>query len=376
MATTKRDYYEVLGIGRGASEDEIRRSYRRLALQYHPDRNKEPGSADRFKEVKEAYEVLSDGEKRHLYDRFGHAAGERGFTNGGFSGFTGFGIEDIFESFFGAQAGTAGGRRTRVQRGADLRTDVTLTLEEAVFGVEKEITFPKHESCARCSGKGIEPGKEPVKCPRCEGSGELRRTHQSIFGQMVNVSMCDRCRGEGTLIQDPCVECRGQGVVRVTRTLRVSIPAGIDDNSQIRLGNEGEPGPHGGPAGHLYLLVHVQPHRYFHRQGNELLVELPINVAQAALGDELEIDSLDGAVTIKIPAGTQNGRTVRVRGKGVPYLRDQGRGDLLVRLKVSIPTDLSAQQRDLFKKLADTFDSNVTPQENKGFFEKVKDLLG
>jgi molecular chaperone DnaJ len=193
---------------------------------------------------------------------------------------------------------------------------------------------------------------------------------------MVNVSMCDRCRGEGTLIQDPCVECRGQGVVRVTRTLRVSIPAGIDDNSQIRLGNEGEPGPHGGPAGHLYLLVHVQPHRYFHRQGNELLVELPINVAQAALGDELEIDSLDGAVTIKIPAGTQNGRTVRVRGKGVPYLRDQGRGDLLVRLKVSIPTDLSAQQRDLFKKLADTFDSNVTPQENKGFFEKVKDLLG
>jgi molecular chaperone DnaJ len=192
---------------------------------------------------------------------------------------------------------------------------------------------------------------------------------------MVNVSMCDRCRGEGTLIQDPCVECRGQGMVRVTRTLRVSIPAGIDDNSQIRLANEGEPGPHGGPAGHLYLLVHVQPHRYIQRQGNELLVELPVNVAQAALGDELEIESLDGPVTIKIPAGTQNGRTVRVKSKGVPYLRDQGRGDLLVRLRVAIPTDLSAQQRELFKKLADTFDSKVTPQENKGFFEKVKDIF-
>src|SRR5215207_9044198 len=376
MATTKRDYYEVLGVARGASEDDVRKAYRKLAFQYHPDRNAEASAAERFKEVKEAYEVLSDGEKRQLYDRFGHAAGERGFTNG-FGGFAaGFGIEDIFESFFGSQAGTAGGRRTRVQRGADLRTDVTLTLEEAVFGVEKDITYPKHESCARCTGKGIEPGKQPVRCTRCNGTGELRRTHQSMFGQMVNVSMCDRCRGEGNIIQDPCVECRGQGVVRIQRTLRVSIPAGIDDNSQIRLANEGEPGPKGGPSGNLFVLVHVQPHRYFHRQGNELLVELPINVAQAALGDELEIESLDGPVPIKVPAGTQNGRTIRVRGKGVPYLRDQGRGDLLVRLKVAIPSELTAQQRELFKKLAETFDSKVTPQENKGFFDKVKDLLG
>lgn len=375
MATTKRDYYEVLGVGRSATEDEIRKAYRRLALQFHPDRNKEAGAAEQFKEVAEAYAILSDTEKRGLYDRYGHAASERGFNNGFGGGFAGFGIEDIFESFFGQSAGTAGGRRNRVQRGADLRTDVTLTLEEAVFGVEKDITFPKHESCARCTGKGIEPGKQPVTCTRCNGTGELRRTHQSIFGQMVNVSMCDRCRGEGNIIQDPCVECRGQGVVRVTRTLRVSIPAGIDDNSQIRLAGEGEPGPKGGPAGNLYLLVHVQPHRYFHRQGNELLVELPINVAQAALGDELEIESLDGPVPVKVPAGTQNGRTMRIRGKGVPYLRDQGRGDLLVRLKVSIPTDLTGEQRELFKKLAETFDGKVTPQENKGFFDKVKDLL-
>lgn len=375
MATTKRDYYEVLGIGRGATEDEIRKAYRRLALQYHPDRNKDPGAPEQFKEVKEAYEILADAEKRSMYDRFGHAATERGFTNGGYGGFGGFGIEDIFESFFGGASTQAGGRRSRVQRGADLRTDVTLTLEEAVFGCEKDITFPKHETCARCTGKGIEPGKQPISCQRCNGTGELRRTHQSIFGQMVNVSMCDRCRGEGTIIQDPCVECRGQGVVRTTSTLRISIPKGIDDNSQIRLANQGEPGPRGGPAGHLYLQIHVQPHRYFHRQGNDLLVELPINVAQAALGDELEIESLDGPVAVKVPAGTQSGRTLRVRGKGVPFLRDQGRGDLLVRLKVSVPTDLTAQQRELFKKLAETFDGTVTPQENKGFFDKVKDLL-
>ncbi|MCC6175499.1 MAG: molecular chaperone DnaJ [Chloroflexi bacterium] len=375
MPTTKRDYYEVLGIGRSASEDDIRKAYRRLALQFHPDRNKDPGAAEQFKEVKEAYEVLSDSEKRSLYDRFGHAAGERGFTNGGFSGFTGFGIEDIFESFFGA-AGSGTGRRSRVQRGADLRTDITLTLEEAVFGCEKDISYPKHEACARCTGKGIEPGKEPVTCPRCNGTGELRRNHQSIFGQMVNVSMCDRCRGEGTIIQDPCAECRGQGVVRTTKTLRVQIPAGIDDNSQIRLSNEGEPGPRGGPPGHLFLMIHVQAHRYFHRQGNDLLVEIPINVAQATLGDEFDVESLDGPVRVKVPAGTQNGRTIRVRSKGVPYLRDQGRGDLLVRLKVAIPTDLTARQRELFKKLAETFDGDVTPQENKGFFGKVKDLLG
>lgn len=374
MATTKRDYYEVLGIGRTASEDDIRKAYRRLALQYHPDRNREPGAAEMFKEVKEAYEILSDGEKRSMYDRFGHAATERGF-NGGFNGFSGFGIEDIFESFFGASAGAAGGRRSRVQRGVDLRTDVTLTLEEAVFGADKEITYPKHETCTRCTGKGIEPGKQPVPCPKCSGSGEIRRSHQSIFGQMVNVSMCDRCRGEGTLIQDPCTECRGQGAVRVTKTLRVTIPPGIDDNSQIRLSNEGEPGPRGGPPGHLYLLIHVQPHRYFHRQGNDLLIELPINIAQAVLGDDLEIESLDGPVPVKVPAGTQSGKTIRARGKGVPFLRDQGRGDLLVRLKVAIPTELSGEQRDLFKKLAATFDGKVTPQENKGFFEKVKDAF-
>jgi molecular chaperone DnaJ len=252
---------------------------------------------------------------------------------------------------------------------------VTLTLEEAVFGCEKEISYPRHEQCARCTGRGVEPGSQPVACPRCNGTGEIRRTQQSIFGQMVNVSMCDRCRGEGSLIQDPCKECRGQGMVRVVKTLQVSIPAGIDDSSQIRLSNEGEPGPRGGPPGHLYLVIHVQPHRYFRRQGTDLLVELPINVAQAALGDEVEIESLDGTIPIKIPAGTQSGRVIRIRGRGVPHLRDQGRGDLQVRLKVMIPTDLTSEQRELFRRLAATFDGQTTPQENKGFFEKVKDAF-
>jgi molecular chaperone DnaJ len=375
MATTKRDYYEVLGIQRNSTAEEIRKAYRKLAFQLHPDRNPDSGAAERFKEVKEAYEVLSDGEKRALYDRFGHMATERGF-NGGAGGFAGFGFEDIFESFFGASTGAnRAGRRSRVQRGADLRSDVTLTFEEAVFGAEKEVSYPKHETCARCTGRGVEPGSQPVTCPRCEGSGELRRAHQSIFGQMVNVSMCDRCRGEGTLIEDPCTECKGQGMVRQTKSIRVTIPAGIDDGAQIRLSNEGEPGAHGGPPGHLYLVIHVQQHRYFRRQGNDLLVELPINVAQAALGDELEIESLDGPIQIKVPAGTQSGRAVRVRGKGVPYLREQGRGDLQVRLRVVIPTELNATQRDLFRKLGETFDGQATPQENKGFFEKVKDAF-
>jgi molecular chaperone DnaJ len=373
MATTKRDYYEVLGVSRSASPDDIRKAYRKLAFQFHPDRNPDPGAADQFKEATEAYEILSDGEKRSFYDRFGHVAAERGF-NGGAGGFGGFGFEDIFESFFGAATGTSN-RRSRVQRGADLRTDVTLTLEEAVFGCEKEISYPKHEICGTCSGRGVEPGSEPVACPRCAGTGEIRRAHQSIFGQMINVSMCDRCRGEGSLIQDPCRECRGQGMIRTEKTLRVSVPAGIDDNSQIRLSNEGEPGPRGGPPGHLYLHIHVQAHRFYRRQGNDLLVELPINIAQAALGDEVEIEALDGPIQVKIPSGTQSGRTIRVRNRGVPYLREQGRGDLQIRLKVTTPTDLTATQRDLLKKLAETFDGQVTPQENKGFFGKVKDLI-
>jgi molecular chaperone DnaJ len=375
MATTKRDYYEILGISRGASEDDIRKAYRKLAFQYHPDRNTEDRASERFKEVQEAYEVLSDRGRRSAYDRFGHAAVNGGLGGDPFGRASGFGIEDIFETFFGG--GRAGvGQRQRVQVGADLRVDLKLTFEEAVFGTERDVSFTKHESCERCSGKGFEPGSQPVACVRCGGSGEVRRVHQNFFGQFVNVSICDRCNGHGTLITDPCRGCSGQGTVRVKRTLQVTIPAGIDGDSQIRLSGEGEPGPNGGQPGNLYVVIHIEPHRYFRRQGNNLLVDMPINVAQAALGAELEIPTLDGTEQLKIPAGTQSGRVIRVRGKGVPHLNGGGRGDLQVRLRVETPTELSAEQRALLTQLAATFDGQAKPQEPRNFFDKMRDAFG
>ena len=376
-SSTKRDYYDVLGVARTASDDVIKKAYRKLALQFHPDRNKAPEATERFKEATEAYQVLSDTEKRSMYDRYGHGAFDRG---GGatvdFSNFVGLSIEDLFESFFGSPG--ARGARQRVQRGQDLRYDLHLTLEEAVFGTSKEITLTKHITCTRCTGNGMEPGSQPVKCTRCEGSGEIRRVQQSIFGQFVNVTLCDRCGGEGQVIADPCKECQGRGVVRAKQTISVDVPPGSDEGLQIRLTGGGEPAPRGGVAGHLYVVLHVQPHRYFKRQGHDLLLEVPINVSQAALGDEFSIPTLDGReVPIKVPAGTQSGRIVRVRTEGVPYLREHGRGDLQVHLKVRIPTELSDEQKKLFRQLSNTFgDDGTTPSENKSFFDKVKDVFG
>src|ERR671932_1568797 len=351
---TKRDYYDVLSVSRTASDDEIKKAYRRLALQYHPDRNKAPDAVERFKEVTEAYQVLSDAEKRSLYDRYGHQAFERAGATVDFSNFVGLNIEDLFESFFGTP-GTHGARQ-RVQRGHDLRYDLTLTLEEAVFGTSREITLNKHVTCSRCSGNGMEPGTQPTRCPRCEGSGEIRRVQQSIFGQFVNVTLCDLCHGEGSIIADPCVECQGRGVVRSRQTISIEVPAGAEDGLQLRKSGEGEPAPRGGVPGHLYIVLHVQPHRYFKRQGNDLLLEVPINVAQAALGAEFQVPTLDGKqIPVKIPAGTQNGRIIRVRGEGVPLLREHGRGDLQIHIRVRVPTDLSDEQKKLFRQLAATF---------------------
>jgi molecular chaperone DnaJ len=378
MATTKRDYYEVLGVGRSASEDEVRKAHRRLVLQYHPDRNTEPGASERFKEIQEAYEILSDRQKRATYDRFGHVGENGGLGGSPFGRAGGFGIEDIFDTFFGGGA-TSTGRRQRVQRGADLRVDLKISFDEAVFGTAREISFARHDTCSVCTGSGVEPGSTPISCVRCGGSGELRRVHQNLFGQFVNVSVCDRCNGHGSVIKDPCKECRGQGSVQIQRKLKVAIPAGIDDDSQIRLSSEGEPGPNGGPPGHLYLVIHVESHRFFRRQGNDLLLDLPINFAQAALGDEIDVPVLDPdekTARLKIPAGTQSGRLVRLRARGVPHLNDSGRGDLQVRLRVVTPTEVTDEQRKLLRQLAATFDHDVTPQENKGFFDKVKDAFG
>jgi len=374
-SSTKRDYYEVLGVTRTASDDDIKKAYRRLALQYHPDRNNAPEATARFKEATEAYQVLSDAEKRGLYDRYGHSAFDRG---GGpsvdFTNFVGLSIEDLFESFFGT--GGQRGARQRVQRGQDLRYDLHITLEEAVFGASKEISLTKHVACSRCTGSGMEPGSRPTKCTRCEGSGEIRRVQQSIFGQFVNVTLCDRCNGEGQIIADPCNECQGRGVVRARTNLVVDVPAGADEGIQLRMNGQGEPAPRGGVPGHLYVVLHVQPHRFFKRQGNDLLLEMPINVAQAALGDEFSIPTLDGKeIPFKVPAGTQSGRIVRIRGEGVPFLREHGRGDLQVHVRVRTPIELNEDQKKLFRQLAASLSSSNTPTENKSFFDKVKDVF-
>jgi len=369
--SAKRDYYEVLGVSRSATDDEVRKAYRKLAFQYHPDRNPSNDAETKFKEINEAYEVLSDPHRRREYDQFGHQGAPAGAA--GFGGFAGFGFDEIFETFFGGSTRTAGGRRQ--QRGADLRVDVTLTFEEAVFGCEKTVEVPRWEKCSRCSGNGAEPGTQPSRCPTCNGTGEIRRVQQSVIGQFVSVAVCDRCRGEGRVILTPCTECRGTGRVRASRRVMVTIPGGIDDGQQIRLPGEGESGLHGAPSGDLYVAVSVTPHQSLKRQGFDLIYDLPINVAQAALGDEVDVPTAEGPTTgVKVPAGTQTGRIIRLKDLGVPHLRANGRGDLLVRVRVVIPQHLTDEQRELFQKLSKTFGQE--PHEDKGFFDKVKEVFG
>jgi molecular chaperone DnaJ len=378
MATaSKRDYYEVLGVARGASDDDIKKAFRRLARQFHPDVNKDADAESKFKEINEAYEVLSDPQKRQLYDQFGHegprmGAGGQGFENFGFGGFS-----DIFQTFFGGQAGA--GQRRGPQRGSDLRYNLTLTFEEAVFGVEKDLEIPRADTCTACKGSGAEPGTEPSRCPTCNGTGELRRVQQSIFGQFVNVVMCERCQGEGRVITTPCHECRGAGRIRITKHVSLKVPAGVDTGSQIRLTGEGEAGPRGGPNGNLYVAISVKKHAQFERDGQDILYTLPINFAQAALGDEVEVPTVDGKVTLKIPAGTQAGKVIRLKDKGVPNLRGGGRGDQHVYVKVMTPTELSAKERELFEQLRGVSKKQAPPNDKDkggGIFEKVKEGLG
>jgi len=373
----KRDYYEVLGVARNASDDEIKKAFRRLARQYHPDVNKEKDAEARFKEVNEAYEVLSDPQKRQMYDQFGHAGPGMG-AGAGFGDFGSFGgFSDIFQTFFGGQ--TAGGGRRGPQRGSDLRYNLTLTFEEAVFGCEKELEIPRADTCSVCRGSGAEPGTEPSRCPNCNGTGELRRVQQSIFGQFVNVVMCERCQGEGRVISTPCHECHGAGRVRVTKHVTLKVPAGVDTGSQIRLTGEGEAGPRGGPNGNLYVAISVKKHAFFERDGQDILYTLPINFAQAALGDEVEVPTVDGKVMLKIPAGTQSGRVMRLKDKGVPNLRGGGRGDQHVYVKVVTPTDLSQRERELLEQLRDVSKKQPQPNEKHekgGIFEKVKEAFG
>jgi molecular chaperone DnaJ len=370
--SSKRDYYEVLGVPRGADADDVKRAFRRLARQYHPDVNREDGAEERFKEINEAYEVLSDSEKRARYDRFGHA-GVQGAGGAGFEGF-GFGFDDIFESFFGGARTGASARRPRA--GQDLRYDLEISFEEAVFGCDKEIEASRHEPCPTCNGSGAAPGTSPVRCRECGGTGEVRHVQRSILGSFVNVTTCPRCQGSGEEITTPCSECSGSKLVVNTRRLTVSIPAGVDDGIRIRLNGEGEPGTMGGPPGNLYVFIAVKSHRYFKRQNNDVILELVINVAQAALGDLVKVPTLEGEQEVAIAAGTQTGEVIRLRGQGVPYLRRSGRGDQLIVLTVSTPRKLSARQRELLKELGDTLGGEIVAQPEKGFLDRFRDALG
>lgn len=377
MSATKRDYYEVLGVSRNASQDEIKRAFRRLARQYHPDVNKSPDAEERFKEINEAYEVLSDPEKRAAYDRFGHAA-TQGAGFGGFSDFGDFGgFSSIFEDLFGGFGMRTSAARQAPVRGADLRVDVRLTFEEAVFGCVKEVEVPRTETCPRCNGTGAEPGTSPIRCPQCNGLGEIQRRQQNpFFGTIVTRTTCPRCEGTGEVVTTPCTECHGNKRVRRLRRIEVEIPPGVDDGTQIRLAGEGEAGLRGGPPGNLYVVLSVAPHPIFKRRDADILLELPINIVQAALGAEIDVPTLDGPVKLRIPPGTQHGRVFRLREKGVPYLRRRGRGDQLVSVRVVVPTDLTEEQKALLQKLGETLGTENLGKENRTIFDRIVDAFG
>lgn len=379
----KRDYYEVLGVSRNANKDELKKAYRGLARLYHPDVNKDADAGEKFKEINEAYEVLSDDDMRARYDRFGHAgmegaAGFSGFEGGGFGS-----VADIFEEFFGGAFG-GGGRRQRrgPKRGADLRYDLRISFEEAVFGVEKDIEVDRPASCPACSGSGAEPGSKPTRCPTCEGSGEVRRVQQSLLGSFVNVTTCPNCRGSGEIISSPCTTCHGNKLIQETRTLTVKVPAGVDNDTQIRLTGEGAPGIDGGPAGSLYVIIRVSKHKFFERRGDDIWVDLEINVAQAALGDEVTVPTIDGDTTLTLLPGTESGKVFKLKHQGVPKLdrtgrgADMGRGDQHVLIHVGIPNKLTDEQRDLFQQLSGTLGKEVVPQRERGFLGHLKDALG
>ena len=370
----KRDYYEVLGVARNASADDLKSAFRSLARQYHPDVSNDPDAEEKFKEINEAYAVLSDTEKRAAYDRYGHA----GVNTQGMPDFTNIDLSDILEGIFGFGGfGGMGGRRSRnaPRRGADLSSRIRLTFEEAAFGVEKEVQITRDETCQTCQGTGAKPGTSPKNCPNCNGQGEVRQVHQTLLGSMVQVVTCPRCNGRGEVIETPCPTCNGRGLERKTISKMVTIPAGVASGVQIRLAGEGQPGINGGPQGNFYLEVEVEPHDYFRRKGDDILLDLDINVAQAVLGDEILVPTLNGDVQLRIPPGTQPGKIFRLRDRGIPHLRSSGRGDELVTVSVQIPSRLTEDQRTLFEKLAETMDPDIKIQE-QSFFDKLRDVFG
>ena len=384
MPEQKRDYYEVLGVSKGASDDEIKKAYRKLAKKYHPDMNPgDKGAEAKFKEVNEAYSILSDSEKRARYDQFGHAGVDpnygAGGPGGGFGGFDMGDIDlgDIFGSFFGGGFGGFGGsatsRRNGPQKGESLRASLTISFEEAAFGCEKEINLNRTEECEACHGSGAEPGTTAETCPDCRGTGVVRVQQRTGGFAFSSTAPCSRCRGTGKIIHTPCKACGGSGSVKKTKRVTVSIPAGIDDGQAISLRGQGNAGKNGGPAGDLIVAVHVKPHPQFHRDGTTVLYEQPVTFYQAVMGAELEIPTIDGKVKYNLPAGTQTGTTFRLRGKGIPELRGRGRGDQYVTVRVQVPTSLNGEQKEALRAFAEAMGEDV-PEESglKGFFDKHK----
>jgi molecular chaperone DnaJ len=373
----KRDYYEVLGIQRSASQDDIKNAFRSLAREFHPDVNKSPDAEDRFKEINEAYGVLSDPDKRAAYDRFGF----QGVNTTGMPNYADIDLSDLLDSLFGFGMGGFGGFASRgarsansPRRGEDLTTRLKLGFEEAVFGTEKEVSINRNERCGTCGGNGAEPGTNVVTCQTCHGSGEVRQMHQTFLGSMVQVTTCPTCRGRGEMVETPCHTCSGTGLERKTVTLNVKIPAGVDDGNQVRLIGEGQPGANGGPNGNLFIRLEVAPHQFFRRSGNDILLDIDINMAQAALGDEVTIPTLDGDQSLRIPPGTQPGKVFKLRDKGVPVLHREARGNQMVTVNVQIPKQLNKEQEELLLALSRTMGHDIKIQE-RSFLDKIKDAF-
>ena len=376
MAEQKRDYYEVLGISKGAGEDEIKKAYKKMARKYHPDLNPDDKVAEeKFKEVNEAYEILSDSQKRARYDQYGHAGVDPNFgAGGGFDGGFDFGdLGDIFGSFFGG--GFGGGRRANPnapQRGESIRMSLVLDFEEAAFGCEKSVTVDRYETCEHCHGSGCADGSTPEVCDQCHGTGQVQVRRQTPMGVFSTSSTCTKCGGKGKLIHDPCKQCHGAGVERKKKTIKASVPAGIDNGQTISVRGQGHAGRNGGPAGDLLITITVRPHELFRREGTSVLCEAPITFAQAVLGAELEIPTIDGKVKYDLPEGTQSGTTFRLKGKGVPDINGRGRGDQYVTVYIETPRNLNREQKEALKKFAETVGENHYEQRKKFFGKKKK----
>jgi molecular chaperone DnaJ len=370
----KRDYYEVLGVNRDASEEDLKKAYRRLAMKWHPDRNPDnPKAEEHFKEAKLAYEVLTDASKRAAYDQFGHAGVDPQAGMGPGGGGPGAGFGDIFGDLFGEIFGGGRGSRSTVFRGADLRYNLEITLEQAAHGFETRIRIPAVAACGACKGSGAKPGTQPTSCPTCRGAGQVRVSQ----GPFSIAQTCPRCHGSGNIIPNPCAECSGSGRIKLQKTLSVKIPAGVDEGDRVRLSGEGEPGVNGGPAGDLYVQVHVKPHPVFQRDHDDLHCEMPVSFATAALGGDIDVPTLEGAASIKVPAETQSGKTFRLRGKGIKGVRSHAPGDLFCHVVIETPVNLTDKQRQLLREF-DTINQQDSARHNpraKGWFDKVKEFF-